>query len=618
MTVKRLTHADLKTVQQFLDTHQDYENFIPFEEIPDGLQKEFTTNDKLLRAVKSSVELQWYLLCKGRVTSSTIQGIEYLTLPAGKRWLAGSDESPEIIVRKCYIDLFNRTTSGVAKKLLIGGTSGIGKSVMSWYFLYRIAEAARASGTGVFIVFHSQRDWWYYLRSSGETVVVNRDNIHPEAAKYCIVDIGQNFVNPNWGHLHGATDLSNTTVICIASAVSEAAAIPKLKGDLMAGYLTSTMPVWTYDEIMTGMRSVYGANDIDETRVKALFVVFGGSFRHFRRSYQQVRRDAGDLTDASDPTNAVGSRYGELRDKFLKEVDAMVANELANNTPLDERRQAVGLAESLKTILEGQCAEQQFNQVWNTLEHKTPKDPDMRMTGSTLIHTFISSGDREYRYPDYRAASPFCQLILDHFEAAQAARLEEILNLLGASTKGVFHELRGHRKLKYLTLTEVNVRCIPWGGTISDGKRTLNLRSSYQRFHTLEAARRMASGVYGMPMTCNFPVVDAIIQPNILVQFTVAAKHSLRDETRPRLEELRECLRGDRETHVLLWVVDTKAACADFESQSGFYTEKWKLGPRPAAAAAATGRGESGPAPQRRKAAAAGAPTVARRDLDYI
>ncbi len=103
-----------------------------------------------------------------------------------------------------------------------------------------------------------------------------------------------------------------------------------------------------------------------------------------------------------------------------------------------------------------------------------------------------------------------------------------------------------------LTQDEVSVLWISYRSKPSDGTLKVNLRSSYQRFHTAKAAGRMDDGVYGMPMIPNFPVADAIIQPNILVQFTISSYRPLRNETRPKLEELRRSLKGDRDTHVLL------------------------------------------------------------------
>ena len=56
-----------------------------------------------------------------------------------------------------------------------------------------------------------------------------------------------------------------------------------------------------------------------------------------------------------------------------------------------------------------------------------------------------------------------------------------------------------------------------------------------------------------MPVFSNFPLVDAVVQPNVLLQMTVAPdKHKGAVE---RLNDIRAHLKGDKKTHMMIFVV---------------------------------------------------------------
>lgn len=58
---------------------------------------------------------------------------------------------------------------------------------------------------------------------------------------------------------------------------------------------------------------------------------------------------------------------------------------------------------------------------------------------------------------------------------------------------------------------------------------------------------------YGFPVFSNFPLVDAIIQPNTLIQFTISPKtHKGASE---RIEEIRGELKGHRQLHRMVFIV---------------------------------------------------------------
>ena len=61
-------------------------------------------------------------------------------------------------------------------------------------------------------------------------------------------------------------------------------------------------------------------------------------------------------------------------------------------------------------------------------------------------------------------------------------------------------------------------------------------------------------GYYGLPIFGNFMLADAIIKPNIMLQFTVSCKHGNATDT-PKWENLRNKLGGSRKDDKLIFVI---------------------------------------------------------------
>jgi hypothetical protein len=51
----------------------------------------------------------------------------------------------------------------------------------------------------------------------------------------------------------------------------------------------------------------------------------------------------------------------------------------------------------------------------------------------------------------------------------------------------------------------------------------------------------------------NFPLIDAVIQPNLLLQFTTAKRH---EGAVDKLDVIRSKLSANREDHMMIFVVD--------------------------------------------------------------
>ena len=72
-------------------------------------------------------------------------------------------------------------------------------------------------------------------------------------------------------------------------------------------------------------------------------------------------------------------------------------------------------------------------------------------------------------------------------------------------------------------------------------------------FRSIEDIGTLEEGKYGLPVFSNFPLVDAVVQPNMLLQMTVAPTNH--KDAVERLNDIRGHLKGDENTHMMIFVV---------------------------------------------------------------
>ena len=71
---------------------------------------------------------------------------------------------------------------------------------------------------------------------------------------------------------------------------------------------------------------------------------------------------------------------------------------------------------------------------------------------------------------------------------------------------------------------------------------------------TVDDIESLLDDQYGLPLFCNFALVDAVIQPNVLLQFTIGKTHGKASDEE-KYAELRSKLRGAPSTHTLIFVL---------------------------------------------------------------
>ena len=80
-----------------------------------------------------------------------------------------------------------------------------------------------------------------------------------------------------------------------------------------------------------------------------------------------------------------------------------------------------------------------------------------------------------------------------------------------------------------------------------------NENAYHIRFKTINEIGNLPNGAYGLPLTDQFPIADAIIQPDTLIQFTTSPKKHKGSLT--NLTDVRAQLRAPFNEHRLIFVI---------------------------------------------------------------
>jgi hypothetical protein len=134
--------------------------------------------------------------------------------------------------------------------------------------------------------------------------------------------------------------------------------------------------------------------------------------------------------------------------------------------------------------------------------------------------------------------------------------VDELEQAIGKAGLGCLFEVVGHRKLlksKHLITLK------PLSATMPASKPEFpraRFRLPLVRFKTVADIGNLPDGTYGLPMDSNFPVVDAVIQPDTLVQFTISPEQH--QGSLLRLAAIRAQLRASPEDHRIIFVVPLK------------------------------------------------------------
>lgn len=164
---------------------------------------------------------------------------------------------------------------------------------------------------------------------------------------------------------------------------------------------------------------------------------------------------------------------------------------------------------------------QQIRQVFDDAKGKTTK-AELAFATSMFWHSHKQGTDAPDRH-ESGFSSKFLEYLAGHIkDTCEATVWGALSEMFGNSVKGVIFESIGHNKLtstdKIYTAHLLNKK---------NGNPFQIRFFGMQRFliRTIEDIRKLDDGTYGLPLFGNYPLVDAIIQPNVLLQFTVSDTH---------------------------------------------------------------------------------------------
>ena len=166
--------------------------------------------------------------------------------------------------------------------------------------------------------------------------------------------------------------------------------------------------------------------------------------------------------------------------------------------------------------------------------------------------------DARYANPSLEWSSKFLQLLAEAvIENKEKSMYSELKKIFGYAGVGCGFEYLGHQCLtaKSNIKKEYSVRRLR-----EDSSEELTLTLNVERrvfIRCIDDIGKLKSGDYGLPTISNFPLIDSVIHPDILIQFTTSDRH---EGATNKLTDILEQLhmvqsRGKREKPKMIFMV---------------------------------------------------------------
>lgn len=435
-----------------------------------------------------------------------------MTLRNNVKWMFGNFSC--VIVRDCYTEYADKiltNPSDTVTLALIRGIKGIGKTVFLNYLMARIVKHHRENRLPVpsILVFRENND---VVRFNSEGVFIC-DRASP-SDEYC---------------------LSDSVDIPVVYGIRKAAVLVSSQNpsqyskflDRMnesCRRLALFMQPWSLTEI----RTAFSLSVLPEVEAKFLYDIFNGSIREF----------AGYLAP-SDANHIIVGDYIHSCARWFFGDDFETLHSNVWNYALESIRSR--LRKKRIDVNGASC-------------------PDAIHMSSLFWNEHIMVSDHEYIEG---FTSPFMKFLAGALrEQADTNIWNAVKSLFGSSGEGNAFETVGHQ-----TLTGTS--CSYTATNLKKFMRNTNPEKSISLnfcglprilIRTIEDIKIIPDKYYGLPIFSNYPLVDAIIQPNILLQFTISKSHGSAEDV-DKYAAIRSQLRGPSETHKLIFV--TKPECVE-------------------------------------------------------
>jgi hypothetical protein len=420
-----------------------------------------------------------------------------LVFPNGD-WYGLSERN--LYVRPCYKTLFaefvnvrdEAYSTGTISKTVITGTSGTGKSTFLIYLMLELVREAKKDGK-VILIRYSELN---VVKKSVSYLLSSAGRVSCyDIARMPVVDY----------------DLSDSTDVAILDHVSKAAMVVTSeksseferfdKASCNNPFCSDpSFPVWSFEEL----------NKIAPRRMSAAekhlrFGIFGGNPRHF---VGFIRSDK-----TSENFAFVEEMMSEYFSEEMKTMEAAAWNGI------------------LQYLLRKLC----------NAANLAGNDVGKNTVQSLMWHT---SNCRDFFW-----GSKFMEFLASRIMEERESNIQQLLiQVIGRSMIGNLFEYRGHL---LLLKSDRTYRLRGLGQT----SKALKFRPLIKkRISVLDDISRLERGEYGIPYASNFPLIDAIIQPNILIQFTGTQKHRAATH---KLSDIRQCLlETEWSKHMLIFIVE--------------------------------------------------------------
>lgn len=409
----------------------------------------------------------------------------------GIKWIGDVDV---LYNRPCYevvtMDIENASLSQV----LVIGTPGIGKTLYLQAFLVHLARRARVEGRALPTIHYM------YFDDGAKLVTLSL------LANGSVVDISNVADRPEPDYLlSDSVDLvtASSRILCLEVASDKKAnykCFAKRVKKASSKGKTIVMPLFSLDELMCIMPL-----GMDVATAEFRFQIYGGSARNFMGEQLE---DVDVLPVVDETLMALFSGIKASHSQAWHMVATEISAQLLSGKDSKEVPQTVN------------------SMMWHMLERRS----------KTWASTFM----------EWLAAA-----IIDERTADVVDELEQII---GKSGIGNLFEALSHRKL---TKSAVSFLLKPLLASLPPAKPEFEVAEfnlPIVRFKTIEEIGNLPDGSYGLPMNSNFPVIDSVVQPLTLIQFTVSPqKHEGSLKMLPAIRaQLRE---KDPSKHRLIFVI---------------------------------------------------------------
>lgn len=467
----------------------------------------------------------WKSICEGNVLDEG-NFVEFQDKTVA--WDSGTGISI-LYKRAIYDDIFEKVKSGSYEKMLILGTPGIGKSLLLMYLMYRLVrdsqvvkgkKKANAPPPPIpSFVYRNLDKESYFFHSDGENHVVEmlHESVMPDyyfsdtyavstaAARQCVVHVSS---------------------ICNDTCRHYEKCVMQMEGADPPTGLIKHMSVLTFAEAL----EIAKTSGIDEEEMTFRYDVFGGN--------------AWLLTSAI----LENQIYGNLQTLVANEMDSYF-KDVHTNAGVPVKVAFGSRWEIIRELIVNECIHAACGSEFYAELTCKSMFQHMIVSDEVVIHGVWASGFMK-------------SLGAAILEESSESGLTQLQNILSKSNSAfgavfercahqkIFESLRARRKLPIQRLQEN--QCVAGGHLSQVVSRKVIIRS-------VEDISKLSVGDYGILDIPDFPLVGAIIKPNIILHMYAGDGPDHNSENlMETLQKIQKMLGGRCADHMMVFVINSE------------------------------------------------------------